>query len=139
MQNPRDASQSSLWDALVTVTARFDKVLITVDALDECRKRRAFPSLIQRIFSSVDNVGLLVTSRNKVDIGRAMGKICTRTSLSEPIHPLLASDISEYIQKQLSSDAFESWDKDLRSKVEQNDEQIERNACTSASLCPTSV
>lgn len=112
-----DLSMENLWDALTQLAARFRRVLITVDALDECQNRPAFLKIMQRIPSSTDNVSLLVTSRNEVDIRRALERISTRTSLSEPLHPLLAKDISDYIRSQLELDTFETWDAELRSEV----------------------
>jgi hypothetical protein len=42
VDNSHDISPKVLWNAFVTLAARFEKVLITIDALDECKDRREF-------------------------------------------------------------------------------------------------
>ncbi|KAB5536671.1 hypothetical protein GE09DRAFT_335906 [Coniochaeta sp. 2T2.1] len=117
-RDSRDVTVQNLWDALLALCARFEKVFVMVDALDESQDRPAFLKLLRRISSSVENASLLVTSRIESNIELALSKTSTRLSLSIPLHPELENDISEYIRSQLALETFQSWGEGLRAEVE---------------------
>jgi hypothetical protein len=116
--NRRHLGTENLFDALGALSERFDKVFITIDALDECQDRSAFFGLIRRIHSSPAHrrLRILATSRGEADIRRAFEPISTCLSMK---NALLDQDIANYIRSQLSSDtAFEPWGDKFRHEVE---------------------
>lgn len=61
------SSIESLQKALPSITRQFSKIIVVIDALDECANRGDFLQSI-KWFRNLEKVNLLVTSRDELDI-----------------------------------------------------------------------
>lgn len=123
----RNAYKSSLvsgqkrkpdWDILEQALRWFTtqrKILILIDALDECGQRDNILKLLTKLHKSNEQVGILVTSREEHDIKDALP---TASRITLESHNLeMKRDISIYIDYRLEHDKVL---KDLPSTVKHN-------------------
>ena len=114
----RMATNSELNSALVALARRFEKIYIIIDALDETQHRLSFLALLQALECSPDleNLRIIATSRDELDIRRALTPISTALSMS---NQLVERDIQNYVHVQLRSDPkFTRWPQGLLHDVE---------------------
>lgn len=101
------------------VLERFSRVFIVVDALDESQSRETLIRVIRDILSDPQflKVQLFVTSREYIDIERAMESISTPISMS---NQFVEEDIRTFVAARLkSSSIFQRWPEDFRTEVEE--------------------
>ncbi|KAJ3494094.1 hypothetical protein NLG97_g4300 [Lecanicillium saksenae] len=109
-KNAREQFDKLLFKPLSTTTAKDDPVLIVVDALDECERDEDVKLLIH-LFSKYKNmentaIKLFVTSRPDLPIRlgfRSIQGSYESFVLHEIPEPVVKSDISVYLQHELSS------------------------------------
>ncbi|KAH7136380.1 hypothetical protein EDB81DRAFT_762066 [Dactylonectria macrodidyma] len=103
---------------LKLVCQRFDKLFIVIDALDESQSRHKFIDFLRLLTQdqTFSNMSILVTSRDEIDIRRALHPVSISLSMS---NCYVDQDIRHYIQSELCSDPkFTRWPLDLRESVE---------------------
>jgi hypothetical protein len=107
----------SLLLALEKVVQAFDRVFIFVDALDESLHRENLLRLLQNLAADArfENLRVLATSREYIDIEEVMLDISTPVSMRDP---LLDEDIALYIRSKLESHPkLKRWPKEFREQV----------------------
>lgn len=96
----------------------FNRVFVIVDGLDESHSRRDFLSCLKSMMSAtgLDNLRILVASRDEQDIKDALLPMATDISMS---NYLVGEDIGRFIQTQLQHDpVLAKWPKHLLQTVE---------------------
>jgi len=115
----RNATLSLLENALEELLGYFDIVYLFVDALDESSEPRShLLDLFKRLTQEArfQNIQLLATSREYLDIEKSLSPICV--PLSIPVNQVEA-DVRKYVFTTLSSDyKFSKWPDLLRREVE---------------------
>ena len=99
------------------VIRAFDKIFIFVDAVDESLERENLLRVLQDLAtnSRFENVRLLLTSREYVDIEDAMSNISTSISMR---NDFLDQDIALYVRSQLSTHRkLKRWPDQIREAV----------------------
>jgi hypothetical protein len=92
-------SVSTLVVALSSLAKKFQKIYLFVDALDESLERQNVLDLLLTLAGpGFDNISLLVTSREKIDIKIAIGSTTESISLS---NPYVDDDIRTYVRNQV--------------------------------------
>jgi ankyrin repeat protein len=81
------------------VRNHFERVLIVVDALDECSERDCLAYALKHIYRNCTNVQILVTSRNEIDIARTFEEF-PQSSIKE--HDV-ALDIEKFVKAEIST------------------------------------
>ena len=108
----------SILDALEAVLSYFDKVFITIDAVDESQSRGNLLGILSELSGAprFNKLCLLVTSREYIDIERVMAPISRSMSMS---NPLVEQDIRHYVsQKMKSTTYFQRFPSSLREEIE---------------------
>jgi hypothetical protein len=93
---------STLQQALISI-AREHQSLVLIDALDECDNRESIVALIDQLRTLELKMNILVTSRNKGDIGdrfEGAGRLRIESRLSE-----MAEDINSYVTSRIDNDS----------------------------------
>jgi hypothetical protein len=109
-----------LLDALeLILSASFDTVYITIDAIDESIPRTNFLKLLRDLATDArfEKIQLLTTSRQYLDIETVMKEVSVEISMS---NPLVDEDIRTYVKSQLHTlPKFKRWSSDLLVEAEQ--------------------
>jgi Cdc6-like AAA superfamily ATPase len=109
-----------LMDALeLMLSAGFDTVYITIDAIDESMPRADLLKLLRDLATDArfKKIQLLTTSRQYIDIERVMEEVSVEVSMS---NPLVDEDIRTYVQSQLHTlPNFKRWSPNLLIEAEQ--------------------
>lgn len=109
-----------LMDALeLILSASFDTVYITIDAIDESMPRADLLKLLRDLATDArfEKIQLLATSRKYLDIERVMEEVSVEASMS---NPLIDEDIQTYVQSQLHTLLkFKQWPPNLLIEAEQ--------------------
>lgn len=109
-----------LMDALeLMLSASFDTVYITIDAIDESMPRADLLKLLRDLATDArfEKIQLLATSRQYLDIERVMEEVSVEVSMS---NPLVDEDIRTYVQSQLHTlPNFKRWPPNLLVEAEQ--------------------
>jgi hypothetical protein len=107
----------SLLQTLEEVVQAFDKVFIIVDALDESLDRENLLQILQNLATDArfDNLRVLVTSREYIDIEEVMLEVATPISMR---NHLLNHDIALYVRSKLDGDPkLRRWPPHFRDQV----------------------
>jgi hypothetical protein len=107
-------SMKQLRQLLVSVCKLFPRVYLLIDALDESKNRSTLLKLLSDVRAEFQNVQILATSREELDIKLALGPLSVELSLS---NKYIDKDIKTYLVQQLRPGKFHGWSKDLRVKV----------------------
>ena len=105
-----------LLEAIVTTGARFSRVFVSVDAVDESQKRESLAQMLYKMATKPEFSGfhILVTSRKEVDIESHLKEFFTLPMANE----LVGQDIARYIDTKLASErVFQRWSSGLRQDV----------------------
>lgn len=122
----RQPSLHALLEVLPQVMQQFTHVYIVLDALDECTQRLELMNLLETVAGrQLDNMHLLMTSREERDIERSLknyvkeeGTICLQQDVVD-------KDIQRYVQQRLSDDqTLAKWNKDVAVRQEIEDALI---------------
>jgi len=109
-----------LMDALeLMLSASFDTVYITIDAIDESMSRACLLKLLRDLATDArfEKLQLLITSRQYLDIERVMEDVSVAVSMS---NPLVDEDIRTYVKSQLHTlPNFKRWPPNLLVEAEQ--------------------
>ncbi|OIW29189.1 hypothetical protein CONLIGDRAFT_645318 [Coniochaeta ligniaria NRRL 30616] len=115
----RSPGKSQLLSILEVVLRSFDKVFLSIDALDESKPQQPLLDLIKTLVTDARfrNLQLFATSREHLDIEEVM----TAISLLVPMdHKLVQKDIRTYVRSVLNTSRdFKRWSPTLRDHVEQ--------------------
>jgi hypothetical protein len=87
--------------------ATHNKVILLIDALDECDGRKDFLEFISSLAKTMQNVNILVTSRDEPDIREALhcfARLRMESRLEE-----MNLDIRYYIDSRLQSESKLQW------------------------------
>jgi hypothetical protein len=107
-------------DALeLMLSASFDTVYITIDAIDESMPRADLLKLLRDLATDArfKKIQLLTTSRQYLDIERVMEEVSVEVSMS---NSLVDEDIRTYVQSQLHTlPKFKRWSPNLLVQAEQ--------------------
>jgi hypothetical protein len=101
------------------LSASFDTVYITIDAIDESMPRADLLKLLRDLATDArfEKIQLLATSRQYLDIERVMEEVSVEVSMS---NPLVDEDIRTYVQSQLHTlPNFKRWPPNLLVEAEQ--------------------
>jgi hypothetical protein len=114
----RSTSSFQLEMALQILLERVEVAYVVVDAVDESKGRDEILTLLGSLGMGdrFDNIKLLVTSREYLDIEEEFSDI----SISQPmVNPLVTEDIGSYVHSALhTTRAFRRWPKPLLIEVE---------------------
>ncbi|KAG5784243.1 hypothetical protein H9Q73_002145 [Fusarium xylarioides] len=113
-----EPSTPELLDALEQILRVFSSVYIVIDAVDESNPRDDLLDVIQTLVTDrrFTNLQILVTSREYIDIERAMEKVSVSVPMS---NELVEQDIRLHVQSILRSNLkFQCWPTDLLIEVE---------------------
>jgi hypothetical protein len=113
-----EPSLVELLESLETALQNFDNAYVVIDAVDESSPRSDILKIIRDLAtdSRFSKVQVLVTSREYVDIERAMESISVFVSMS---NPLVKEDIRSHVRSALRSNLkFRRWPSDLLTEVE---------------------
>ncbi|CVL06960.1 uncharacterized protein FMAN_12051 [Fusarium mangiferae] len=113
-----EPSVSELLDALEQILRVFSSVHVVIDAVDESNPRDDLLDVIQTLVTDTRfaNFQILVTSREYIDIERAMEKVSVSVPMS---NKLVEQDIRIHVQSILRSNRkFRCWPDDLLVEVE---------------------
>lgn len=109
-----------LMDALeLILSASFDTVYITIDAIDESSPRVDLLKLLRDLATDTrfEKIQLLATSRQYLDIEKVMEEVSVEVSMS---NPLVDEDIRTYVHSQLHSlSKFQRWPPNLLVEAEE--------------------
>lgn len=103
--------------ALEKVVQAFDRIFILVDAVDESLDRENLLRVLQDLGADArfENLRMLVTSREYIDIEDAVRDISTPVSMR---NPLVDEDITLYVQSKLNSHPrLKRWPSQTRKEV----------------------
>jgi len=94
------ATLETLQDHFISAKAQYDRLVIVLDALDECQHRGPFLSWLYDIgMNDSENVLLLLSSRREQDIESVLGNVSQiqidTSSVSEDIRLMLAAETSK--------------------------------------------
>ncbi|CAM1505813.1 Fc.00g114500.m01.CDS01 [Cosmosporella sp. VM-42] len=121
----RSPSRDDLLCCLSSVLEHFDKVFVTIDALDESKDRENLLSLIEKLMTDHRflKIQLLATSRQYPDIRATMIKISDAIPMS---NELVEVDIKTYVAaRMICEPKFHKWPRNLRDEIE---ERLSRGA-----------
>ncbi|KAG5789853.1 hypothetical protein H9Q69_011098 [Fusarium xylarioides] len=113
-----EPSIAELLDALEQILQSFTSVYIVIDALDESNPRDELLDVIQTLVTDrrFSNLQILVTSREYIDIERALGEVSVSVPMS---NELVEEDIRLHVQSILRSNPkFRCWPDDILIEVE---------------------
>lgn len=113
-----EPSLPKLLDALATILDGFQTVFVIVDALDESKPRGDLLKTLRDLATDprFSKIQLLVTSREYVDIERALDEISKRVSMS---NSFIERDILLYVRSNLQKNTkFRRWSSQLLDEVE---------------------
>jgi hypothetical protein len=113
----REPSLPELLNALAATLKYFETIYIILDAADESNPRDDLLKIIRDLVNDPRfcTIQLLVTSREYVDIERALGEISRPVSMS---NPFIANDIQCYVQSALRKNPkFKRWPQYLLDEV----------------------
>lgn len=108
---------ADLFCALQAILQSFETVYITVDAIDESMPREDLLKVLRDLVTDprFQNVQLLGTSREYIDIENVMTPISVRVSM---MNPLLDEDIRKYVRSRVDTNLkMMRWTSDLRDEV----------------------
>ena len=109
-----------LMDALdMMLSASFDTVYITIDAVDESMPRADLLKVLRDLATDArfEKIQLLTTSREYLDIERVMEEVSIGVSMQ---NSLVDEDIRIYVQSQLQTlPNFKRWPSNLLAEAEQ--------------------
>lgn len=111
---------TELIQCLTIVSQHFEEISIVIDAVDESKSRGDFLALILLLLQRdlLKNIRLLVTSRDEIDIRRAMESEPTGVRISMS-NQYVDNDIRNFVHMTLHSDpGFIRWPNNLLSEVE---------------------
>jgi hypothetical protein len=110
---------NDLFDILRTISTRFQRVYIIIDALDESQNRTAILNLLRHIATdySFKTLHILATSRQERDIERKLQGLGPNISMS---NALVDKDISRFIEAYMRNDSkLSHWPQTLREEIRQ--------------------
>lgn len=114
----REPSLPELLTALAASLRGFQTVYIVVDAVDESKPRDDVLKVLRDLVNDArfDNIQLVVTSREYIDIESVLEDISKPISMS---NPCLTEDIRIYVQSALQKESrFKRWSPELVTEVE---------------------
>jgi hypothetical protein len=87
--------------------AEENKIILVIDAIDECEAREGLLGFIGILGNEMENISLLVTSRNESDIHDRLFS-CERVTLESHLKEM-DHDVGSYIENRLKSDQNLQW------------------------------
>jgi len=115
----KEPSLSSLLDILHCLLEQFERVYVVLDAVDESIPRADLLRVIRDLSTDARflTLGLLVTSRQYIDIEQALEACSTLITMS---NPFVEEDIGIFVQSTIqSSVTFQRWPEDLRNEMQE--------------------
>ena len=112
-------SLSSLLDILHNVLEGFERVYVVLDAVDESIPRADLLRVIRDLSTDTrfSNLGLLVTSRQYIDIEQVLEACSIPITMS---NSFVEEDIGVLVQSTIqSSVTFQRWPEDLRNEMQE--------------------
>ena len=116
----RGPTASDLLSGLADILGRYNRVYVTLDAVDESEDRSKILSAIETLCtdSRFNKLQLLVTSREYSDIETSMKAIAKPLSMS---NEFVQSDIRCYVSTSLHKDEYlRKWSRDLLDDIEES-------------------
>jgi hypothetical protein len=87
--------------------AKDEKIVLLVDALDECEKREELLRFLNGVQNEGVNLNILITSRDEADIREAFPQIPRIRIEKRPFE--VAKDINRYIESRLEDERRLGW------------------------------
>jgi hypothetical protein len=87
--------------------AEENKLILMIDAIDECEGRESLLEFIGILGNEMENISLLITSRNEPDIHDRL-LFCERVTLESHLKEM-DHDVKSYIDNRLKSDQNLQW------------------------------
>ncbi|KAK0667272.1 hypothetical protein QBC41DRAFT_254570, partial [Cercophora samala] len=109
---------ADLMEILQDLAKQFNRINIVIDAVDEAGERQLLLFFLYMLIThpKLSNVHILATSRDEVDIRRALEPIALTLSMSNPI---VDQDIRRYVHRTLHLDQkFAAWPGPLLEEIE---------------------
>lgn len=97
----------SVLQQALEVLAKDGKLILLVDAIDECNCRKDLIELICRLTQTIQQVKILITSRDELDIREAF-HVFARVRMESRLEDM-DRDIRDYINSRLQSDPKLQW------------------------------
>ncbi|TVY83746.1 Ankyrin repeat domain-containing protein [Lachnellula suecica] len=95
----------------------FQKVFIVIDAIDECHDRECISNAISAITNSLDNVKILVSSREDKDIKGEFGDFPNLQMRAQHVSGDIESYVDARLKERIASKKLKVKDDDLRKQI----------------------
>ena len=107
MPGQRRRPSLSVLQHVLQVFAEKGKLILLVDAVDECNCRKDIIEFISSLTQTIQHVNILITSRDELDIREAF-HVFTRVRMENQLENM-DGDIRNYIDSRLQSDPKLQW------------------------------